>query len=80
MDSTAHTPRQLGQVLIGRRKSRQLTQREAADTVGMLPKTVSRLELATETASVDSLFKLLSALQLELVVRSRPQESPGKEW
>ena len=80
MDAMAHTPRQLGQVLNGRRKSRQLTQREAADRVGLLPKTVSRLERATETASVESLFKLLSALQLELVVRSRPQETPDREW
>ena len=80
MDSTVHTPRQLGQVLKGRRKSRQLTQRGAADTVGLLPKTISRLELATETASVDSLFKLLSSLQLELVVRSRPRDAPDKEW
>lgn len=80
MDAMAHTPRQLGQVLNGWRKSRQLTQREAADMVGLLPKTVSRLERATETASIESLFKLLSALQLELVVRSRPQESPDREW
>ena len=80
MDTMAHTPRQLGQVLNGRRKSRQLTQSEAADMVGLLPKTVSRLERATETASVESLFKLLSALQLELVVRSRPQETPDREW
>ena len=80
MNSTAHTPRQLGQVVKGRRKSLQLTQREVADTVGLLPKTVSRLELATETASVDSLFKLLSSLQLELVVRSRPRDAPGREW
>lgn len=80
MDTTTFTPRQLGQVLKGQRVSRQLTQREAADRVGLLPKTISRLERATETATVESLFKLLSALQLELVVRSGPQESPGKEW
>ena len=80
MDATAYTPRQLGQVLKGQRVSRQLTQREAADTVGLLPKTISRLERATETATVESLFKLLSALQLELVVRPVPQESPAREW
>ena len=80
MDTTAYTPSQLGQVLKGQRVSRQLTQREAADTVGLLPKTISRLERATETATVESLFKLLSALQLELVVRSVPQESPAGEW
>ena len=80
MNATAYTTRQLGQALRGQRKSRQLTQKETAEVVGLLPKTISRLELATETASVESLFKLLSALQLELVVRSRPQKPPSTEW
>lgn len=80
MNYTAHTPKQLGQVLRGQRKSQKLTQKEAAQVVGLLPKTISKLELATETATIESLFKLLSALQLELVVRSKSQESPTKEW
>ena len=80
MNTTAHTPKQLGQVLRGQRKSQTLTQKEAAKMVGLLPKTISKLELATETATIESLFKLLSALRLELVVRSKLQESPSKEW
>lgn len=80
MNYTAHTPKQLGQVLRGQRKSQKLTQKEAAQVVGLLPKTISKLELATETATIESLFKLLSALQLELVVRSKSQESPTREW
>lgn len=80
MHYTIHTPKQLGQVLKGQRRSQRLTQKEAARVVGLLPKTISKLELATETATVESLFKLLSALQLELVVRSKPQESPTREW
>lgn len=80
MNYTAHTPTQLGQLLRGQRKSQKLTQKEAARVVGLLPKTVSKLELATETATIESLFKLLSALQLELSVRSKSPESPVKEW
>ncbi len=80
MNYTAHTPTQLGQVLRGQRKSQKLTQKEAAQVVGLLPKTISKLELATETATIESLFKLLSALQIELVVRSKSQESPNREW
>lgn len=80
MNTTAHTPKQLGQVLRGQRKSQTLTQKEAAKMVGLLPKTISKLELAPETATIESLFKLLSALQLELVVRSKLQESPTREW
>ena len=80
MNYAAHTPKQLGQVLKGQRKSQKLTQKHAAQAVGLLPKTVSKLELATETATIESLFKLLSALQLELVVRSKSQASPTREW
>jgi len=80
MITTARTPKQLGQVLKGRRKSQQLTQKQAAQVVGLLPKTVSKLELATETATIESFFKLLSALQLELVVRSKSPAPPSKEW
>ena len=80
MNYTAFTPDQLGKVLRGQRKLQMLTQKDAAQAVGLLPKTVSRLELATETATIESLFKLLSALQLELVVRSKSQESTPGEW
>jgi HTH-type transcriptional regulator/antitoxin HipB len=80
MDYAAYTPRQLGQVLRGQRKSQQLTQKDAAKMVGLLPKTVSKMELATETATIESLFKLLSALQLELVVRSRSSDAQTREW
>ncbi len=80
MNYTVHTPKQLGQVLKGQRRSQKLTQKEAAQIVGLLPKTISKLELTTETATIESLFKLLSALQLELVVRSKSKVSPSKEW
>lgn len=80
MKTTAHTPRQLGQILRGQRKSQALTQQEAAHLVGLLPKTISKLELDTATSTIESLYKLLSALQLELVVQSRSQASSGKEW
>lgn len=80
MDYTAYTPKQLGQTLRGQRKSQQLTQKDAAQMVGLLPKTVSKLELATETATIESLFKFLSALQLELVVRPRSPDARTKEW
>ena len=80
MDYIAHTPMQLGKVLRGQRKTINASQRDVGAAVGLLPKTISKLELDPETATLESLFKLLSALQLELVVRSRPQEAPHREW
>ena len=80
MDYTAYTPNQLGQTLRGQRKSQQLTQKDAAKMVGLLPKTVSKLELTPETATIESLFKLLSALELELVLRTRSPDAEAREW
>ena len=79
MDYSVHTPRQLGQVLKGERSTQRLSQAQIATRVGLLPKTVSKLERDPDTATLESLFKLLSSLQLELVVRSKSASSVS-EW
>ena len=71
MENSVHIPQQLGLVLRGRRKSLKLSQAAAAKTVGLLPKTVSALETMPERSSVESVFKILSALELELVLRPK---------
>ncbi|PLX33541.1 MAG: transcriptional regulator [Ignavibacteria bacterium] len=71
MQYCIRTPDQLGLALRVRRKGLQLTQAEAAESIGMLQKTVSRLELDPKTAMVDSLFDLLSALDLEIVLQEK---------
>lgn len=84
MESSILTARQLGQALKGWRKSRNLTQAEAAGRVGLLPKTISALETDPGPNTVGSLFKLLSALDLELVIRPKAKSSNGAaskgEW
>ena len=76
MDSTAYTPQQLAQALRGQRKTRKLTQKQTAVLVGLLPKTISNLETNPQSSTIESLFKLLSALELELVIR--PKASTDK--
>ena len=74
MQYVIHTPYQLGQALRSQRRTLSLTQRRAGEAVGLLPKTVSRLENGPERASIESLFRLASALGMELVLR--PKDSP----
>lgn len=71
MEYLALTPFQLAQVLRGYRRSKGLTQHDAAQIGGLLQKTVSTLETAPQRTSVQSLFKLVSALDLELVIRDK---------
>jgi HTH-type transcriptional regulator/antitoxin HipB len=80
MNYTAQTTRQLGQILRGQRKSQKWTQESVGASVGLLPKTVSKLELATESATIESLFKLLSALELEMVIRSKGDSPRSGDW
>ena len=82
MDSLVITNRQLAMALKARRKSLGLTQVEAASRVGLLPKTVSAMESRPERASVESLFKYLSALDMEIYLH-RKEETPNAgdgEW
>ena len=74
------TPRQLGAVLQGFRKQRGLTQAQVARASGLLQSAVSELELDSSTASLNRLFKLFAALDLELVVRSRGASPDVSEW
>ncbi len=85
MENIAYTADQLALILRAQRKGRKLTQKAAAKRVGLLPKTISALEAAPENSSIASLYKLLSALDLELVIRAknRADDDSGEselEW
>lgn len=83
MLAPVQTTEQLASVLRGHRRARKLTQKQAASLVGLLPKTISALESDPERASVGSLFKLLSAIGLELVLQpktSTKSSTSQSEW
>lgn len=83
MHYSVRSAHQLGHVLRGQRKSKRLTQKAVGASVGLLPKTISSLESSPARATVESLLKLLSALDLELVLRpkSAGAERPtSSEW
>lgn len=80
---SATTPAQLASILRGKRREDGLTQKQAGDKVGLLPKTISALESDPSRSSVESLYKLLSALEIELALqpKSQPHSSPSEpEW
>ena len=79
-DYPIKTPQQLGSVLKGYRRERGLTQTDVGAKVGMAQKAVSKIELAPERAGVNMIFKLLAALELELVVRPRGTPERRSEW
>ena len=74
MDYVARTPAQLGPILRSIRAERGLTQQDAGAKVGLKQSTVSAIESDSARSSVDTLYKLLSALDLELVVRYKQSD------
>lgn len=84
MDQPLLTSSQLAQALKGWRKARGLTQAAAGAKVGLLPKTLSALESDPGPCTVASLFKLLSALDLEIALRPKARaavgNAPAGEW
>jgi len=74
------TPSQLSHALRSARKARGWSQDGAGKLVGLLPKTISALENHPGSATIDSLMKLLSALELELVLLPKEGgESPNEK-
>ena len=70
---------QIGEVLQGWRKERKLTQAQLGAKVGLSQVAVSHLEQAPEKTSVERLFRLLSALEVDLVLRDRASSSGDSE-
>ena len=79
-DYLIKTPQQLGAVLEGYRKVRGLTQKDIGSKVGMAQNVVSLLERTPQRAGLARVFKLLAALDLELIVRPRGISSRKSEW
>lgn len=81
MDTIARTPQQLGQALRARRTKLKLSQTDVGTKVGIKQDTVSMLEIHTSSSTVETLFKAISALGLELVVRDKSRAVPStQEW
>ncbi len=78
----ARLPLQLGVLLRSRRKELGLSQHEAAARGGLQQKTVSSLENHPQRCTIDSLYRLMSALKLELVLQPReaPVRNAGDDW
>lgn len=83
MDFPIRTAQHLAQALKAQRAGRKLTQQQTAKRVGLLPKTISALESCPRRSSIESLLKLLAALDLELVLReksAKPKAAHKSEW
>lgn len=71
MNQLARTPKQLGTTIRRRRKALQLTQTTLGEKSGLRQATISAVEDGEPGTELKTLFDILAALDLELVVRPR---------
>ncbi len=79
----ATSPKVLGQILKSARSQKGMTQDHAGNLVGITQAMVSRIERGESNARIDTLFRLMSALELEVTVKPREKEtgqSEGDNW
>ena len=81
MDYTISLIQQLGPVLKGIRKKTGMTQKQVAEKVGMLTKTISALEAGSPRSTLDSLMTLLGAYNYTLgLVQKADDSSLASDW
>lgn len=79
-DYVARTPTQLGAILQGYRRERKLTQKAVGESIGLPQGAVSQIESDPTTTSLSRIYRMLSALELELVIRPRSSSGGTTEW
>ncbi|MDB5366837.1 MAG: hipB [Rhodospirillales bacterium] len=75
MEAAIRTPKQLGNALVRARAQAGLNQRALAEAIGSYQSTISSAESGGPGVRVRTVFEILAALGLELVVRPRSQHS-----
>ena len=77
------SPETLGQALRAERKNKGMSQKAVGHSVGMEQHTISKIEKGNPGTELNTLFRLLAALDLELNIQSRQKpatENTGDSW
>jgi HTH-type transcriptional regulator/antitoxin HipB len=69
MDYPVKTPEQLGSVIRGFRAARGMTQTELGGKAGLAQNAISEFERDPSRSSLRRLYRLLSALGIEIILR-----------
>lgn len=77
MTRSARTAKQLGALIREERKRRQMPQKALANLAGTGQKTISAIENGNEGVTLETIFRLLAVLQLEIKISPRAL-APGR--
>jgi HTH-type transcriptional regulator/antitoxin HipB len=71
MEQFVYSPKSLGSAIKRQRKAKKLTQTEVGRSFKIEQSTVSAIEQGVPGTRLETLFRMLAALELEIVVRSK---------
>ena len=81
MEQIARSPKTLGHVIKRQRKLKNLTQSEVGNTFNIMQYTLSNVEQGAPKTRIDTIFKLLAALDLEMVIRPKSKTTlTDEDW
>ncbi len=75
-----HSPKDLALFVLTHRKKMKLSQGALAERVGLKQQTVSAFEKQPERTKVDTLFRILSAVHLDIMINPKTIENTHTEW
>ena len=75
-----HAPKELALFVIHRRKQLNLSQAAVANRVGLKQKTVSAFENKPESTKLDTLFRILSAVKLDITLLMKDDMRVKSQW
>jgi HTH-type transcriptional regulator/antitoxin HipB len=79
-DFPIKTTEQLGAILRGFRRERKLTQKAVGARTGLAQNAISQLETNPGPASFAKVLRVLSALDVDIVIRHREKPDNSGEW
>jgi len=78
-----YSPDSLGLALRTERKKKNLSQQEVGDLIDIEQHTISKVENGNPGTSLNTLFRILAALDLEIVIQPRQkanENTEGDNW
>lgn len=75
-----HSPNDLAKMISSQRKRTKLSQADAGAKVGLKQTTLSHFEKNPENSQINTLFRILSALDLEIHINPKPKNKISNLW
>ena len=80
MEQLVFSPESLGQALRRQRKAKSLNQTKLGELFKLEQSTISNIETGAPGTRIETLFRVLAALDLEMVIRSKSSQRQNENW